>query len=223
MEKRKTLILVIIVSIMLAACSFLLFYLLRYQNTSASRMQNKYEGDIITIRSTVDFDADGVDDQTDILDNAIEYVGTRPKYKSVYYASGYPDDEFGVCTDVVARALLGSGYDLQELVNRDIHEHPEDYDITKPDANIDFRRVKNLKVFFDHTAISLTLDPKEIDQWQGGDIVVYEHHVGIISDRRNRDGIPYLIHHSGEYQRFYEQDMLEKWPGKIIGHYRISE
>lgn len=223
MEKRKTLILVIIVSIMLAACSFLLFYLLRYQNTSASRMQNKYEGDIITIRSTVDFDADGVDDQTDILDNAIEYVGTRPKYKSVYYASGYPDDEFGVCTDVVARALLGSGYDLQKLVNRDIHEHPEDYDITKPDANIDFRRVKNLKVFFDHTAISLTLDPKEIDQWQGGDIVVYEHHVGIISDRRNRDGIPYLIHHSGEYQRFYEQDMLEKWPGKIIGHYRISE
>ncbi|MCR5677181.1 MAG: DUF1287 domain-containing protein [Agathobacter sp.] len=223
MEKRKTLILVIIVSIMLAACSFLLFYLLRYQNTSASRMQNKYEGDIIAIRSTVDFDADGVDDQTDILDNAIEYVGTRPKYKSVYYASGYPDDEFGVCTDVVARALLGSGYDLQELVNRDIHEHPEDYDITKPDANIDFRRVKNLKVFFDHTAISLTLDPKEIDQWQGGDIVVYEHHVGIISDRRNRDGIPYLIHHSGEYQRFYEQDMLEKWPGKIIGHYRISE
>ncbi|MBQ1682091.1 MULTISPECIES: DUF1287 domain-containing protein [Agathobacter] len=223
MEKRKTLILVIIVSIMLAACSFLLFYLLRYQNTSASRMQNKYEGDIIAIRSTVDFDADGVDDQTDILDNAIEYVGTRPKYKSVYYASGYPDDEYGVCTDVVARALLGSGYDLQELVNRDIHEHPEDYDITKPDANIDFRRVKNLKVFFDHTAISLTLDPKEIDQWQGGDIVVYEHHVGIISDRRNRDGIPYLIHHSGEYQRYYEQDMLEKWPGKIIGHYRISE
>ena len=223
MEKRKTLILVIIVSIMLAACSFLLFYLLRYQNTSASRMQNKYEGDIIAIRSTVDFDADGVDDQTDILDNAIEYVGTRPKYKSVYYASGYPDDEYGVCTDVVARALLGSGYDLQELVNRDIHEHPEDYDITKPDANIDFRRVKNLKVFFDHTAISLTLDPKEIDQWQGGDIVVYEHHVGIISDRRNCDGIPYLIHHSGEYQRYYEQDMLEKWPGKIIGHYRISE
>ncbi len=223
MEKRKTLILVIIVSIMLAACSFLLFYLLRYQNTSANRMQNKYEGDIIAIRSTVDFDADGVDDQTDILDNAIEYVGTRPKYKSVYYASGYPDDEYGVCTDVVARALLGSGYDLQELVNRDICEHPEDYDITKPDANIDFRRVKNLKVFFDHTAISLTLDPKEIDQWQGGDIVVYEHHVGIISDRRNRDGIPYLIHHSGEYQRYYEQDMLEKWPGKIIGHYRISE
>lgn len=53
----------------------------------------------------MDADGDGVDDQTDVLDNALAYVDTRPKYKSRYYQTGYPDDGYGVCTDVVAFAL----------------------------------------------------------------------------------------------------------------------
>lgn len=97
--------------------------------------------------STVDADGDGVDDQTDVLDNALAYVDTRPKYKSRYYQTGYPDDGYGACTDVVAFALKNAGYDLQALVDADIREHPQWYDIRQPDANIDFRRVRNLKVF----------------------------------------------------------------------------
>ena len=46
------------------------------------------------------------------------------------------------------------------------------YDIDAVDKNIDFRRVKNLKVYFDNNAISLTTDINEIEEWQGGDIVV---------------------------------------------------
>ena len=42
------------------------------------------------------------------------------------------------------------------------------------DKNIDFRRVKNLKVYFDNNAISLTTDINEIEEWQGGDIVVFK-------------------------------------------------
>lgn len=49
----------------------------------------------------------GVDDQTDILNSTREYIATKPKYKSKYYNSGYSDDEYGVCTDVIAFALLG--------------------------------------------------------------------------------------------------------------------
>ena len=44
--------------------------------------------------------------------------------------------------------------------------------------NIDFRRVKNLKIYFEHTAISLTTDVNDIEQWQGGDIVVFKNHIG---------------------------------------------
>lgn len=102
----------------------------------------------------MDADGDGVDDQTDMLDNALAYVDTRPKYKSRYYQTGYPDDGYGVCTDVVAFALKNAGYDLQALVDADIREHPQDYRVAEPDANIDFRRVRNLKVFFSHTAVA---------------------------------------------------------------------
>ena len=158
----------------------------------------------------------------DVLDNALAYVETRPKYKSRYYQTGYPDDGYGVCTDVVAFALKNAGYDLQALVDADIREHPQRYDIRQPDANIGFRRVRNLKVFFAHHAAALTTDVSRTEEWQGGDLVIFEKHIGIVSDRRNRDGVPYVIHHNSPWQSAYEQDILEKRTD-IVGHYRISE
>lgn len=221
--KKKTKRSIVIVIIMLAAVVSAVLYLQhRYQGTSAKRPKSKYKTEMTQLQSSVDRDGDGIDDQTDILQGALEYVETRPKYKSQYYAGGYPDDEYGVCTDVVAFALLHAGYDLKELVREDIAKNPEDYDIDEPDANIDFRRVRNLRVYFRHTAISLTTDITEIEEWQGGDIVIFEGHVGIVSDRRNKNGIPYVIHHNDPYQSYYEQDILEK-RDDIAGHYRVTE
>ena len=150
-------------------------------------------------KSKIDKDNDGVDDQTDILNNAKKYVSTNPKYKSKYYETGYPNDEYGVCTDVVAFALLGSRYDLMELVNEDIKQNKENYDIETIDKNIDFRRVKNLKVYFKNNTINLTTDINKIEEWQGGDIVIFKGHIGIISDNRNKDGIPFVIHNASSF------------------------
>ena len=72
-----------------------------------------------------DVDGDGIKDQTDILEGALAYVQTCPKYKSKYYSSGYPDDGYGVCTDVVAFGLKSAGFDLQALVDQDIKTHPQ--------------------------------------------------------------------------------------------------
>lgn len=168
-----------------------------------------------------DQDGDGIDDQTDLLAGVKDYVATKPKYKSKYYNSGYPDDKYGVCTDVVSEGMLAAGYDLMTAVNQDILNNPGDYNIEKPDINIDFRRVRNLDVYFKHTAISLTTNINEIDQWQGGDIIVFKKHIGIISDKRNKDGIPFMIHHSNPSQINYEQDILAG-RDDIIGHYRIK-
>ena len=176
---------------------------------------------ITTYKSEVDKDGDGIDDQSDILYGVRDYIDNKPKYKSQYYAGGYPDDEYGVCTDVVAQGFLKAGYDLMILVNKDILAHPEDYDIEKPDINIDFRRVKNLYVYFKHTAISLTTDISDYEEWQGGDVVVFKNHIGIVSDRRNENGIPFLIHHGSATQIGYEQDILEE-SEDIIGHFRIN-
>ena len=181
---------------------------------------NSYFG-ITTYKSEVDKDGDGIDDQSDILYGVRDYIDNKPKYKSVYYATGYPDDEYGVCTDVVAQGFLAAGYDLMELVSADIQAHPEDYDIATPDKNIDFRRVKNLYVYFQHTAISLTTDVSDYEAWQGGDVVVFKNHIGIVSDRRNENGTPFVIHHGSPAQIGYEQDILEG-RDDIIGHFRVS-
>ena len=173
------------------------------------------------IVSSVDKVGDGVDDQSDILAGAKAYVATEPTYKSAYYDGGYPTDGYGVCTDVVAQGLLAAGYDLRALVNADIRQAPEAYGGITPDSNIDFRRVVNLRVYFSRHAVALTTDLDEIDQWQGGDIVIFRDHIGIVSDKRNNRGVPYLIHHYSTHQKTYEENTLSHW-GEIYGHYRVS-
>jgi uncharacterized protein YijF (DUF1287 family) len=199
----------------------LICILFRYQNTSPKRLPDRYGITIQQTHSSSDKDRDGIDDQTDILQGALKYVASKPKYKSKYYQTGYPDDEYGVCTDVVANALKNAGYDLMTLVQEDIQNNPEDYDIDKPDKNIDFRRVKNLTVYFAHSALPLTADISDIEEWQGRDIVIFQHHIGIVSDRRNKTGVPYVIHHNSPWQKSYEQDILET-RNDIIAHYRMA-
>ncbi len=213
MKKRKTFIIVIIISIALIITLFIknLFFPTLYTNKDFQ---------IQTYMSKIDQDQDGLDDQTDILNNTKEYLKIKPKYKSKYYASGYPNDEYGVCTDVVAFALLNAGYDIQNLLNEDALANREIYNIETIDKNIDFRRVLNLNTYFSRNAISLTTDINKIEEWQGGDIVVFEKHIGIISDHRTKKGIPYVLHHANPFQIRYEENILSKQ--KIIGHYRIS-
>lgn len=208
----------IIISIALLITIVILF---NYYNVIPSKVYTNEDFKIEKYLSNNDQDQDGIDDQSDILRNAQNYIKERPKYKSKYYDSGYSNDKYGVCTDVIAVALLNSGYDLKKLVNQDIINNPSHYNLKTIDENIDFRRVVNLKAYFKNNALALTTNLNEIDQWQGGDIVIFENHIGIISDKRNEDGIPLLIHHKNPFQLFYEEDVLENYQ-KIEGHYRIS-
>lgn len=224
MTKKKIVLLSILLAILLIIGGGLFYFRHYFLGTSYAPISAKTNADfgIEDQISSVDRDGDGIDDQTDILQGVRAYIATQPRYESKYYAAGYPDDGYGVCTDVVAFGLLDAGYDLKELVNADILAHPQDYNIDTPDENIDFRRVRNLKVYFAHTAIPLTTDIYDIDQWQGGDIVIFESHIGVVSDHRNNRGVAYVIHHATPWQSSYEQDILEH-RDDIVGHYRISE
>lgn len=217
-RKKKTVMIMAAAVLLTGVIVFLLF---TRNGTSPARRPDLYSKSTAVYKSSVDADGDGIDDQTDILLSAIQYTRTRPKYQSRYYEGGYPDDGYGVCTDLAAAALKGAGYDLRELVDQDIRAHPENYDVETPDANIDYRRVKNLRVWIKNNTISCSLDLDDIDAWQGGDIVIFENHIGIISDRRNERGVPYVIHHNSPSQRFYEEDILEK-RDDLVGHYRMS-
>ena len=209
MSRTKKLQITAAIIILMAAVCFLWHFRYFFTGPDTTPVHDHSNADfgIPEIQSSIDMDGDGIDDQTDILMSARSYIAQKPIYKSKYYASGYPDDNYGVCTDVVANALKNAGYDLMQLVYDDVTAHPEDYSIDTPDIRIDFRRVANLKVYFDHTAIALTTD-------------VFQNHIGIVSDQRNSRGIPYVIHHNGRFQARYEEDILEK-RDDITGHYRI--
>ena len=215
--KKKTLIILTLAIIIAIFISYILYI---YNYITHKKYSNK-DFNIKTYTSRIDKDNDGVDDQTDILNNVKDYIKKQPKYKSKYYDTGYPNDKYGVCTDVVAFGLKGAGYDLMELVNEDIKNNKDLYNIDTIDKNIDFRRVKNLKIYFERNTISLTTDPKKIEEWQAGDIVIFKKHIGKVSDKRNKRGVPFIIHHANPYQRYYEEDILE-YRNDIVGHYRVS-
>ena len=195
--------------------------LINYLNIIPQKYYSAEHFDIKNIKSTMDFNANGTDDYTDIMLGARKDIENKPKYDGSYYPNGYPPDNIGVCTDVVWRAFKNAGYSLKDMVDKDIQENPELYPRVggKPDPNIDFRRVPNLKIFFERYAVSLTLDPNQIEEWQPGDIVTYEtKHIAIVSDRRNKEGVPYIIHNGG--QPILEEDALSRQV--ISGHFRFD-
>lgn len=172
-----------------------------------------------------DKDNDGIDDFTEIMLGARADALNNPKYDgSAYYQGGYPPDNIGVCSDVIWRALKPAGYNLKDLLDADIAAHPNLYPNGKnPDPNIDFRRTKNLRIFFERHLQKLTLNVYDIDQWLPGDIVMFYpdyHHTGIISDQYNFLGIPYLIHNTGQKDREEDIMMYANYHATITGHYR---
>lgn len=216
-------ILIILVIIFIIIASIITVYFI-FQTNKRTYTDNDFN--IETIISSTDYDNDGIDDYSDILQGAKIEAEKKTKYKSAYYAGGYPPDTEGVCTDMVWRALKNAGYLLKDMVDEDIKNNVDEYPRVngKPDPNIDFRRVPNLKVYFERNQISLTTDLSKIEEWQQGDIVVFGNsHIGIISDKRNKKGIPYLLHNAGQLLR--EEDVLEIYNkyNPITGHYRMKE
>ena len=199
----------------------LLYFTLNYFNLIPKKYYAARDFGIETVKSSEDFNQNGVDDYTDILLGARKDAKNHPKYDGKYIDGGYPPDNIGVCTDVVWRAFKNAGYSLKDMVDRDIENRREAYSrIDKPDTNIDFRRVKNLNIFFKEYAISLTTDITQIAEWQPGDIVIFNNqaHIGIVSDKRNRDGMPYIIHNGGQPNR--EEDYLTR--STVVAHYRFD-
>ena len=135
----------IVLSIILIIVILLTTYILYVFNYIPHKKYSNNDFSIETYKSLIDKDEDGIDDQTDILNNVRNYIKTKPKYKSKYYATGYPNDEFGVCTDVVAFGLKDAGYDLMTLVNEDVKNNRDRYNIEIADKNIDFRRVNKVQ------------------------------------------------------------------------------
>lgn len=164
-----------------------------------------------------------------LSDAAIERTAHAVTYDGSYRRIGYPGgdvpDHIGVCTDLVIRSYRRLGIDLQkdlhEDIKRNFRAYPKIWGLTRPDPNIDHRRVPNLQRFFERKGLVLKVstDPGE---YAAGDLVTWMlpghlPHIGIVVDQRGEDGArPLIAHNIGRGPKV--EDQLFRHP--ITGHYR---
>ncbi len=134
-------------------------------------------------------------------------IGVVRLYDPAYFTLRYPGGDVpadrGVCTDVVIRALRTQGLDLQQAIHDDMHAHfdryPRQWGLSRPDRNIDHRRVPNQMRWFERQGWQQATGASA-DDFSPGDIVAWKLsgsgllHIGIVSDRRSHDGTPLILH-----------------------------
>lgn len=167
-----------------------------------------------------------------IVEAARARIGVTITYDPAYVGLDYPGgdvpDDRGVCTDVVVRALRKAlDADLQKLVHEDMQAHfskyPKIWGLSRPDRNIDHRRVPNLQTYFKRCGFSLPVTENASD-YRPGDLVTCtvppnRPHIMVVSDNKATDGTPLVIHNIGRGTR--EENRLFTF--KLTGHYRWKE
>jgi uncharacterized protein YijF (DUF1287 family) len=146
-------------------------------------------------------------------------------YRKISYPNGDIPDHLGVCTDVVIRSYRKLGIDLQKDTHEDMKEnfdiYPKLWGLSKPDPNIDHRRVPNLQTLFKRKGILLPVT-KNPNDYIAGDIVTWMlpgnlPHIGIAIDSDSGDDSkPLIVHNIGSGPVI--EDILFDY--QITGHYR---
>ena len=130
---------------------------------------------------------------------------------------GYPDDGLGVCTDVIWQALQAAGYDLKALVDADIAACPEAYPhITTPRPQHRLPPGQHLGYLLPPPCAGADLRPVGWAAVAAGGISwcsVTGPSIGLCSDRRNRQGIPFLIHHGNPIDEAVERNDIPPHDG----------
>ncbi len=143
---------------------------------------------------------------TQLIAAARRQIGVTVDYDPAYVRLAYPGGdvprETGVCIDVIVRAYRDAfDFDFQKAIHEDMRAnfsaYPRTWSLSRPDRNIDHRRVPNLETWLVRNAMEL---PAE--DWKAGDLLTCRvdaslPHVAIISDRRTEWGEPYVIHNIG--------------------------
>jgi len=168
-----------------------------------------------------------------LADSALTLTKQQVIYDPSYFQIAYPNGDVpadkGVCADVIIRAYRKMGIDLQKEVHEDMKanfaKYPKKWGLSRPDKNIDHRRVPNLMAFFSRfgTVKKISQNPSD---YQPGDIVCWDlngrglTHIGIVSRKKSADGERNLIiHNIGGGQVL--ADCLFSF--KIIGHYAYEK
>jgi uncharacterized protein YijF (DUF1287 family) len=167
----------------------------------------------------------------DLIRAAVAQTTGRVTYDGSYRRIGYPGGDvpahIGVCTDLIVRVYRAVGVDLQVRVHEDMTaafaSYPHAWGLSRPDSNIDHRRVPNLQAYFRRRGAQrpVTDDP---GAYLAGDLVTWMlpgnvPHIGLVTDQRSPDGQrPLIAHNIGRGPQV--EDMLFSFP--VTGHYRYG-
>lgn len=148
-----------------------------------------------------------------------------PRYVQIAYPGGDVPRATGVCSDVIIRAFRALDIDLQKMVHEDMAKnfvvYPRRWNLSRPDTNIDHRRVPNLMMYFSRRGKAQPII-ENARHFQAGDIVAWDlgtrqTHIGIVSDEQKLfTQRPLIFHNIGAGVK--HEDVLFKW--RVIGHYR---
>ena len=177
--------------------------------------------------------ADPIDDTRAAIASAAQaQVGATTSYDPSYRRLDYPLGDVplstGVCADVIVRALRGVGLDLQLLLHTDMKAafsaYPSLWGLSRPDRNIDHRRVPNLRRWFERHGWSQPVSDVAAD-YRAGDIVSWRldngrPHIGIVSADKVAGGQRPLVVHNIAFGAQAE-DVLFEW--QITGRYRLPD
>jgi len=153
--------------------------------------------------------------------HTVAYDGS---YRRLDYPGGDVPDHVGVCTDVVIRVYRAINIDLQRLVHEDMtahfNEYPQLWGLSRPDPNIDHRRVPNLQTFLHRQGAEVPVTDLASD-YEPGDLVTWLlpgnlPHIGIVVTSTSEARGDRVVHNIGNGPEI--DDVLFRYP--ITGHYR---
>lgn len=148
---------------------------------------------IKTLYSKIDYNENGIDDYSDFLLGAKKRINKSDTYDSL-----------------LIRIFKYAGYNLEGIVKCYYSDNKQYY---KGKEKIDL-----YKSFINSYATKIENDYKRIKDFQPGDFIFLQDGIGILSDKRNKDGLNFLI--MIKDGKVIEEDVLKEV--KVSGHYRFD-
>lgn len=219
LKKLSALTLLIVISIGMTACSG------TKQPVSSKSIGNKV--DFVPVVYEKSFARKLSNAALGRLRSNVTYNGS---YVKIAYPWGDVPSNIGVCTDVVIRSYRKLGIDLQQQVHQDMsaafnsYPNPRKWGLSKPDTNIDHRRVYNLRAFFARRGAGLPITRNPAD-YRPGDLVTWMvgpdlPHIGVVVDKPSRADPrrKMIVHNIANGPQI--EDVLFRF--RITGHYRYT-
>ncbi len=148
---------------------------------------NATDFNIKTIYSKIDYNKNGIDDYSDIL------LGAKKSLKK-----DFNEEEF------ITYSFKYAGYNIKKMIKK--------YNYNKEESTIN-----NFINYLKNNVKRVSKNISKIEDFQPGDILVFDKKIGIISDKRNKKGNTYIIYYK---DKIVEEDIIKNID--IKGHYRFD-